>query len=93
MPISAPGKAHMRSTPPQKVSPNDAFETVPVFGSLTMAGPFWSFQGRSSSASSFHASLLQAIDDVVTLALCSKLVSQVPQHFRSLRRKPLAMVA
>ena len=29
-----------------------------------------SFQGRSSSASSFHASFLQAIDGMMSLALC-----------------------
>ena len=45
-------------------------------------GPLSSFQGRSSSASSFHASLLQAID-VVSLALCPQVVSQASQHFRS----------
>ena len=33
-------------------------------------GPLSSFQGRSSSASSFNASLLQAIDGVMSLALC-----------------------
>ena len=32
-------------------------------------GPFSFFQGRLSSASSFHASLLQAIDDALSLAL------------------------
>ena len=45
--------------------------------------PFSSFQGRSSSASSFHASLLQAIDGVMSLALCPLVLSQDPQHFRS----------
>ena len=33
-------------------------------------GPLSFFQGRSSSAFSFHASLLQAIDGVMSLALC-----------------------
>ena len=42
-----------------------------------------SFQGRSSSASSFHASLLQAIDGVMSLTLCPQVVSQASQHFRS----------
>ena len=37
--------------------------------------PFSSFQRRSSSASSFHASLLQAIDGVISLALCPQVVS------------------
>ena len=45
-------------------------------------GPVSSFQGRSSNASSFHASLLQAIDGVVSLALCIQVTAQVPQHFR-----------
>jgi len=49
---------------------------------LTDDGPLSSFQGRSSSASSFHASLLQAIG-VVSLALCPQVVSQASQHFRS----------
>ena len=34
------------------------------------------FKGRSSSASSFHASLLQAIDGVMSLALRPQVVSQ-----------------
>ena len=42
-----------------------------------------SFQGRSSTASSFYASLLQAIDGVMSLALCPQVVSQAPQHFKS----------
>ena len=46
-------------------------------------GPHSSFQGRSSSASSFHASLFQAIDGVMSLALCPQVMSQVGQHFRS----------
>ena len=46
-------------------------------------GPLSSFQGRSSSASSFHASLLQAIDGMMSLALCPQVVSQASQHFRS----------
>ena len=46
-------------------------------------GPLSSFQGRSSSASSFHVSLLQVIDIVMNLALCPQVVSQAPQHFRS----------
>ena len=37
---------------------------------LTDDGPLSSFQGRSSSSSSFNASLLQAISDVMSLALC-----------------------
>ena len=45
--------------------------------------PLSSFQERSSSASSLHASLLQAIDGVMSLVLCPRVVSQAPQHFRS----------
>ena len=45
-------------------------------------GPLSSFQGRSSSASFFHASLLQAIDGVMSVALCPQVVSQAPQHCR-----------
>ena len=44
--------------------------------------PLSSFQGRSSSASSFKASLLQAIDGVMSQALCPKVASQASQHFR-----------
>ena len=50
---------------------------------VTVDGPLSSFQGRSSSASSFHASLLQAIDGVMSLALCPQVEYQTPQHFRS----------
>ena len=50
---------------------------------LSDDGPFSSFQGGASSTSSFHASLLQAIDGVMPLALCPRVVSQALQHFRS----------
>ena len=53
-----------------------AFETVPMVV-LSL-----SFQGRSLSASSSHASLLQATDGVMSLALCPQVVSKVPKHFR-----------
>ena len=46
-------------------------------------GPLSPFQGRSSSASSFHASLLQAIADIMSLALCPHVACQAAQHFRS----------
>ena len=46
-----------------------------------------SFQGRPSSASSIHTSLLQAIDAVMSLALCPQVVSQAPQHFRSYEKQ------
>ena len=45
--------------------------------------PLSSFQGRLSSASSFHFSFLPAIDGVTALALCPQVASQAPQHFRS----------
>ena len=41
------------------------------------------FQERSSKASSFCASLLQAIGGLMSLALCRQVVSQAPQHFNS----------
>ena len=44
-------------------------------------GPLSSFQGRSSSTSSFHASLLQVISGVMSLALFLQVVSQASQHF------------
>ena len=50
-------------------------------------GPLSSFQGRSSSTSSFHASLLQVINGVLSLALCPQVVSQALQHFRSSKKK------
>ena len=72
----------MRSTPPLRGFPQCCL----CNGSsvrLTDDGPLWSFQGRSSGASSFHASLLQAIDGVTSLDLGPQAVSQAPQHFRS----------
>ena len=76
------GKAHMRSTPSFRSSPNIAFETVPMFTWLTMtlSRPF---KEDLSSASSFRASLLQTIDGVMSLALCPQVVSRASQHFRS----------
>ena len=54
--ICALGKAHnMRATPSLRSVLKVAFETIAMFVWLTMA--LSSFQGRSSSASSFHASL------------------------------------
>ena len=49
--------------------------------------PVSPFQRRSSSASSFHAFLLQVISDVMSLALCLQAMSKAPQHFRSPRHK------
>ena len=45
--------------------------------------PVSSLWGGSSSTSSFHASFLQAIDGVMSLALCLQVASQAPRHFRS----------
>ena len=67
------GKAHMRSTPSLRGFPNVAFETSNV--RLIDADPLSSFQGRSSSASSFHASLFQAFDSVMSSALYPQVVS------------------
>ena len=63
----------------QKFPQNDTFETV----YLTDDGTLLYFQGRPSSTSSFRTSLLQAIDDVMSLALCRHAESQTPQHFQS----------
>jgi len=73
--IYAARKSPMLSTLSLRIFPNVAFETVPMFVSVTDDGPFSSFQGRSPSASSFNASLLQAIDGVTYLALCPQVVS------------------
>ena len=73
----------MYSTESLRSFPNVAFATVSIFVWLTMAlsRPF---NLRSSRASSFHASLLQAIGGGMVLALCPHVVSQAPQHLRSL---------
>lgn len=44
---------------------------------------FWPFRGRSTGASFFYTSLLQAIDGVMSSALCAQVVPQAPQHFSS----------
>ena len=77
--IYALGKARISSTPSLR-----NFPTLPLkqFQCLSDNGLLSSFQGRSSSASSFHAFLLQAIDGVMSLALCPQVVSQTSQHFR-----------
>ena len=92
------GKAHiMRSTPshrsfPQRCLWNSSNVRLIDDGALsrpfkenrlTDDGPLSSFQGRSSSASSFHASLRLAIDSVMSLALSPQVVSQAPQHITS----------
>ena len=50
-----------------------------------------SFQGKLSNASSFRASLLRAINCVMSLALCPQVVFQAHHHFRS--AEPLVMIA
>ena len=52
---------------------------------LPKHGPLSCIQERSSSTSSFHASLLQAIGGVMSLVLCLQIGSQAPQRFRSSR--------
>ena len=61
--IYALGKVHkyMCSTPSLKSFPTVALENVCLIDDV----PLSSFQGRSSSGSSFHASLLQAIDGLM----------------------------
>ena len=87
--IYALRKAHVHSAPSLRSFPNVVFEMVPT----TNNGPLLSFQGRSSRTSSFHASLLQAIGGVRSLAFCLQVVSQAPQHFRSSEKKALVRVA
>ena len=69
--ICALRKAHLCSTPPLRSFLTVAFETVSVFVWLMTA--LSSFQGRSCNTSSFHACLLQAIDGVMSLALCPQM--------------------
>ena len=56
------------------------WNTVPAFVWLMTA---LSVLSKKISTSSFHASLLQAIDGAMSLALCPQVVSQAPQHFSS----------
>ena len=72
-------------TPPclSKVSP-----TLPLKQFQCLCNWWWpslvhSRKGRLSSTSSFHASPLQVIDGVMSLALCPQVVSRASQHFRS----------
>ena len=53
---------------------------------LTDNSPLLSFEGRSSSTSSFHISL-QGIDSVKSLVLCLLVVSQASQYFRSSKKQ------
>ena len=72
--IYALGKAHMRSIPSLRF-PNVAFEKVPMSICLTDDVALSSFEGRSSSASTFHSSLLQVVSGAMSLALCPQAVS------------------
>ena len=73
--VYALGKAHMRSIPSLILIsfPDAAFETV----RLTDDGSLSSFEGRSPSASSFHASLLQAINGVIDYLKIIKITTSV----------------
>ena len=68
----------------------DVSPTLPLkqFQCLIDDGPLSSFEGRSSNAFSFHASLLQAIDGVISVALRPQVMSQAPQYFRSSEKHP-----
>ena len=65
------GKAHALHPVSQTFSQHCLWSSFNV--RLTDDGPFSSFQGRSSSASSFHASLFQMIGGVMSLALAGSL--------------------
>ena len=75
------GKVHMHSIPSQKFPQSCLWNSPNVH--LIDDGPLSSFQERFLSASSFRASLLQATDGVMFLALSPRVMSQAPQHFRS----------
>ena len=80
--IYALGKPHMRSIPSHRLF----FSSFLWNGSnvrLTDDGPLSSFQRILSSTFSFQASLLQAIDGAMSLALCPQVVAQAPQLSRS----------
>ena len=57
---------------------------------MALSRPFK--EDRLALRSSLHASLLQAIDGVMPLALCPQTVPQAPQHFRP-AEKPATCVA
>ena len=76
------GKAHKLSTSSLRSSPNIAFDTVPMSVWLTMvlSRPF---KEECRALAALPTPLLQAIDGVVSLALCLHIASQAPQQFRS----------
>ena len=76
------GKAHVQSTPSLEKCSQCCFWNSSSVG-LTDDGPFSSFLRKMSSAFSFCASLLQAIDGVTSVVLRLQAVSQAPQHFTS----------
>ena len=52
-------------------------------------GPLSPIQERSSSTFSFHTSLLQVIDSVMSLALCLHVVFQAPQHLKFSKKQTI----
>ena len=86
------GKPHTRSTLSQKFPERRLRNGSNV--RLIDDGSLSPFQGRLTSSSSFHASLLQAIDGVMSLALCPQVVSQAPDLNTAdfPRSKPLVRV-
>ena len=59
-------------------------ETVSIFDEMHLHQRIRPFQGNSDILRClFDASLLQAIDGVMSLSLCPQAVSQAPQHFRA----------
>ena len=81
--IYAFGKSHMSSTPSLRNLSSRLWNRSDV--GLVDGGPFPSFQGRSPSVSSIYTSflLLQAIDGLVSSAVCSQVETQASQHLRS----------
>ena len=65
---------------PPHPPPTASMLPLKQFVRLIYNGPLSSFQARSSGASGCHASLLQAIDGVLSLDLCQQVVSQVPHR-------------
>jgi len=83
-------KVHKCLTPSIGIFPNVAFEMVPMFVRLTMAlsRPFK--QNPLALPQSSKATLLQAIDGVMSLASRPQpLTSQAPQHFSSSDKQAL----
>ena len=92
--ISVLGKSHIRSVTSLRNFPRCCLFDGSNDDLTDDNGPFSSFQTKSVSASSVYASFLQAIDGVLSLALCPQVASQAPQHVRSSERhKPLVVVA